>query len=63
LTSFFSFIVGVEVIVAPDHTQSEAWTMTKKEEQALLIFKGKYLEEYMVLNMKTGNGKVGQTEN
>ena len=25
----------------------------KKEEQALLIFKGKYLEEYIVLNMKT----------
>jgi hypothetical protein len=25
--------------------------------------KGKYLEEYMALNMKTGNGKVGQTEN
>jgi len=22
--------------------------------------KGKYLEEYMVLNMKTGNGKVGE---
>jgi len=33
--------------------------VTKKEEEALLIFKGKYLEEYMVLNMKTGNGKVG----
>jgi hypothetical protein len=25
--------------------------------------KGKYLEEYMVLNMKTGNGKVGRIEN
>jgi hypothetical protein len=25
--------------------------------------KGKYLEEYMVLNMKVGNGKVGRTEN
>ena len=24
---------------------------------------GKYLEEYMVLNMKTGNGKVGRIEN
>jgi len=35
----------------------------KKEEKTLLIFKGKYLEEYMVLNMKTGNGKVGQIEN
>jgi hypothetical protein len=23
----------------------------------------KYLEEHMVLNMKTGNGEVGQTEN
>ena len=37
--------------------------MTKKEEEALLIFKGKYLEEYMVLYMKTGNGKVGRIEN
>jgi len=27
------------------------------------FFKGKYLEEYMVLNMKTGNGKVGRIEN
>jgi len=27
------------------------------------FLKGKYLEEYMVLNMKTGNGKVGQIEN
>jgi hypothetical protein len=25
--------------------------------------KGKYLEEYMVLNMKTQNGKVGRIEN
>ena len=27
------------------------------------FLKGKYLEEYMVLNMKTGNGKVGRIEN
>jgi hypothetical protein len=25
--------------------------------------KGKYLEEYMVLNMKMGNGELGRTEN
>jgi hypothetical protein len=37
----------------------ETWTMTKMEEQALLIFERKNLEEYMVLNMKMGNGKVG----
>jgi len=37
--------------------------LTKKDEKALIIFKGKYLEEYMVLNMKTGNGKVGRIEN
>jgi len=42
---------------------AEAWTLTKKEEEALLNLKGKYLEEYMVLNMKTGNGKVGRIEN
>ena len=42
---------------------AEAWTLTKKEEQALLIFERKYLEEYMVLNMKTENGKVGRIEN
>jgi hypothetical protein len=41
----------------------ETWTMTKKEEQAVLIFEKKYLEEYMVLNMKMGNGKVGRIEN
>ena len=42
---------------------AEAWTLTKKEEQAWLIFERKYLEEYMVLNMKMGNGKVGRIEN
>ena len=43
---------------------AEAWTLTKREEQAVLIFlEGKYLEEYKVLNMKTGNGKVGRIEN
>jgi hypothetical protein len=26
------------------------------------FLKGKYLEEYMALNMETGNGKVGQIE-
>jgi hypothetical protein len=41
---------------------SETWTMTKKDEQVLLIFKGKYLEEYMVLNKKMGNGKLGRIE-
>jgi hypothetical protein len=40
----------------------ETWMMTKKEEQALLIFERKNLEEYMVLNMKMGNG-VGRIEN
>jgi hypothetical protein len=28
-----------------------------------LFFKGKYLEEYMVLNMKMGKGKIGRIEN
>jgi len=42
---------------------AEAWTLTKKEEHALLIFERKYLEKYMVLNMKPGNGKVGRIEN
>jgi hypothetical protein len=37
--------------------------MTKKEEQGFLIFKGKYVEEYMVLNMKMGTGKIGQIKN
>ena len=27
------------------------------------LLKGKYLEEYMVLNMKMGNGEVGRIEN
>jgi hypothetical protein len=37
--------------------------MKKREEEALLISEGKYLEEYMVINVKMGNGKVGRIEN
>jgi len=36
---------------------AEAWTLTKKEEQGLLIFERKLFKEYMVLNMKTGKWK------
>jgi hypothetical protein len=43
--------------------QLQTWTITKKEEKALLNLKGKYLEEYMVLNIKMGNGKLGRIEN
>jgi hypothetical protein len=39
---------------------AEAWMTTKKEEQALLIFERKIFRR---INMKMGNGKVGQTEN
>jgi hypothetical protein len=35
--------------------------MTKNAEQALIIFERK--EEYMVLNMKMGNGKVERIKN
>jgi len=42
---------------------AEAWTFTKKKEKALLIFERKNLEEYVVLDMKTENGKVGRIEN
>jgi len=43
---------------------AEALTLTKKEEQALLIFlKENILKNIWVPNMKTGNGKVGRNEN
>jgi hypothetical protein len=42
---------------------AETWTMTKKKNKLCLFLKGKYLEEYMVLNIKMGNGKVGRIEN
>jgi len=42
---------------------AEAWTLTNKEEQAVLIFERKIFRRiYMALNMKTGNGKVGRIE-
>ena len=41
---------------------AETWTMTKKEEKICLFLKGKYLEEYMVLNMEMGDRKVGRIE-
>jgi hypothetical protein len=38
--------------------------MTKKEEQAVLIFERKIFRKiYVVLSMKMGNGKVGRIEN
>ena len=57
-------IILYKTLIRPVVTYgAETWTLTKKEEKAMLIFKGKYLEEYMVLNMKTGSGKVGRIEN
>jgi len=34
-----------------------------RKNKLCLFLKGKYLEAYMVLNMKMGNGKVGRIEN
>jgi len=56
-------IILYETLIRPVVSYGEeAWTLTKEEEQALLIFERK-IEEYMVLNMKTENGKVGRIEN
>jgi len=37
--------------------------LRRKKNKLCSFLKGKYLEEYMVLNMRTGNGKVGRIEN
>jgi len=47
---------------------AETWTMTMKEEQALLVFERKIFRKifrriYIVLNIKMGNGKLGRIEN
>ena len=34
----------------------------ERRTRSAAFLKGKYLEEYMVLNMETGNGKVGRIE-
>jgi len=34
-----------------------------RKNKLCLFLKGKYLEKYMVLNMKMENGKVGRIEN
>ena len=35
----------------------------RRKNKLCLFLKGNYLEEYMVLNMKMGNGRVGRIEN
>jgi hypothetical protein len=42
---------------------AETLTMTKKKEQALLIFEREIFRRIYILNMKMGNGKVGRIEN
>jgi len=42
---------------------AEAWTLTKKEEQDLLIFEGKIFRRIYVSKYENGNGKVGRIEN
>ena len=43
--------------------ERKKWTMTKREEQAALIFERNMLRRIYGHNMKTGNGKVGRIEN
>jgi hypothetical protein len=53
----------IEAIIATKGTMVTLVTEVsrrRKEEQAL---KGKYLEEYMALNTKMENGRLGRTEN
>ena len=42
---------------------AEKWTMTKKEEQAMLVFERKIFRTIYGLKYKMGNEKLGQTEN
>jgi len=42
---------------------AEAWTLTKKEEQALLILERKIFRKIYDPKYENGNGKVGRIEN
>ena len=42
---------------------AEAWTVTKKEDQAVLIFERKIFRRIYGARYEKGNGKVGRIEN
>jgi hypothetical protein len=53
-----------KTLISPTVTYGAGtWTMTKKEEQALLIFERKIFTRIYGLKYEDGNGKLGRIEN
>ena len=59
-----NYIILYKTLIRPAVSYGvEAWTLTEREEQAVLIFERKIFRRIYGAKCENGNGKVGRIEN